>query len=105
MAYHKLAFVVAQVEAVAVAVAEETARGAVVGAFPFIGAVGLVAVLPDIPELVLVDVALMVAGTDASTGGNGAVGHDRAHGDSSLTEEGEVAHLAFIVAYKSRTSV
>lgn len=34
MAYHETAFVVAQVEAVAVAVAEETARGAVACALP-----------------------------------------------------------------------
>ena len=101
MANHELAFVVAQVKAVAVAVAEETARGAVASALPRIGAVGLVAVLPDIPELVLINVALMVAGTDAGTGGNGTVGHDGAHGDAGLTEEGEVAHFAFVVAHKT----
>ena len=100
MAYHEAAFIVAQMKTVTVAVTEETTFGTVASALPLVGAVGLVAVLPDIPKLVLVDVALMVAGTDAGTGGNGSVGHDRPYGDACLTEEGEVAHFAFVVAHE-----
>ena len=101
MADFQLTFIIAQMKAVAMAVAEEAARGAVAGAFPFVGAVGLVAVLPYIPELVFVDVALMVAGADAGTGSDSAVGHDGTYGDASLTEEGKVAHLTFVVAHES----
>ena len=105
VANHETAFVVAQVKAVAVTVAEETALGAVAGALPGVGAVGLVAVLPDVPELVLVDVALMIVGTDAGTGSDGAVGHDGADGDTRLAEEGKVAHLALVVAHESGATV
>lgn len=56
---------VAEVEPVALTIAPNLAFGALLGLHPPAVAVLLVTVLPDIPETVLVDIALMVVATDA----------------------------------------
>lgn len=98
MAEQQFAVAVAQVHAIALTVAEVLAVGTLAATHPFTVAVGGIAVLPDIHEVVLVDVALMVVGTDAGTGGNGAVGHHGTNGDTGLTGEQPVAHLTLVIA-------
>ena len=65
MAYQQFAFPVAQVHAVAPAIAEIVARGTFACAHPFAVAVGKEAVFPYVHELVLIDVALVIIGADA----------------------------------------
>ena len=76
MAEKELAIAVAQVHTVATAVAEIAARGTLSALHPLAVAVWVVAVFPHVHEVVLVDVALIVVGTYAGTGGNRAVDHD-----------------------------
>ncbi len=70
----ELAVTVAKMESVALAVAPHFAMGALVGLHPFAVAIFLVAVLPDFPEAVLVDIALMIVASDAEAARDGAVG-------------------------------
>ena len=54
---------------------------------PFTLTVGLVAVLPYLHEIVLIDIPLVVVGTDTGTSGDGAVCHHRTYRHASLTVE------------------
>ena len=56
---------VAEMEAVAEAVAPHLAFGTLAGFHPFAVAVKLESVLPDVPEAVLIDISLMVVGSYA----------------------------------------
>ena len=60
LAYLEFAVAVAEVEAVAEAVAPHLAVGALVGLHPFAVSIDLEFVLPHLPETVLIDVALVV---------------------------------------------
>ena len=105
MTEQETAVAVAQMHAVALTVAEILAVGTNTATHPLALAIGCIAVLPNIHEIVLVDVALMIVGTDAGTGCNGAVGHDGTHGDACLSGEETVTHLALIVAQKALTTI
>ena len=76
---------IAQVHAVALTVAPVAAVGTVVLLHPLAIAIRMVAVFPDVHEVILVDIPLMVVGADAGTGADCAVGHHRAYGDACLT--------------------
>ena len=58
--------------AAAIAITEHIALGTVVTAHPFSVAVNIKASLPYIHEVVSVDIALMIVGAYAGTGGDGA---------------------------------
>lgn len=82
---------------VALTVAEPLAGGAVVLFHPAAVAVGTEAVFPNVDEIVLVDVALMVVATDAGTGGDGSIGKNRSDSETCLTHIEVVANLALIL--------
>ena len=65
---------VAEMHAVAHAIAPHLAVLALVGLHPFPVAIDLELVLPYVPETILVDVALMVVAADTQTTRDGAVG-------------------------------
>ena len=100
MAIEQIAVVVVQVHAAAEAVAEHPAIGALPAAGPFAVAERFEAVLPDLPETVAVDIALVEIGPHGSTPRNGTVdpdGSDR-HPGRTLVEL--VADLGFVTAQK-----
>ena len=68
MTEQQIAFLVAQMEAVALAVAEHLTVGARAFFHPRTVAELLETGAPDSPEIVVVDVALRIVGTDARTG-------------------------------------
>ncbi len=72
----KIPITVAEVEPIALAIAPHLAMGALVFFHPLAVTVDLIFVLPNLPETVMVDVALMVVAADAQTARNGAVGED-----------------------------
>ena len=57
--------------------------GTLLGLHPFSVAVNLITVLPYFPEAVLIDVPLVVVAPDAEASGDGAVGKDGGHIDTS----------------------
>ena len=67
MAEQQIAVFVAQVHAVAPAIAEELALAAIALAHPFAVAIRGEAVGPHLPEIVAVYVALLIVGADART--------------------------------------
>ena len=69
----QLPVTIAQVHAIALAIAPHLAMLALVGLHPFPVAVNLEFVLPNVPETVLVDIALMVIAADAKTARNRAI--------------------------------
>ena len=93
---HVLALVITQVHPVASAVAPVTAVFTFTRPAPLERAMGLVAMLPDIHEVILVNIALVVVGTYAGTGGNGTVGHDRADGNAGLAMEEMIADVRLV---------
>ena len=96
---------VAEVHAVAEAIAPHLAVGTLAGLHPFPVTIHLKLVLPNIPKVVLIDISLMVVGTDAEASRNGAVGQDGGHIDASATRVIMVAHLALITSQKSVASI
>ena len=65
VANQELAIIIAEVHAVAFAVAEHFAIGTFVFLHPITMAVFLETIVPNVPETILVDVALMVVGANA----------------------------------------
>ena len=93
-----MSVIIAQMHSVSPAVAPMPTVLAVSCPSPVEGAMWLVAVFPDVHEFVLIDVALVIIGADAGTGGNGTICHNAAHGDARLAMEEMVADVAFVVA-------
>ena len=77
MAEEQLAVVVAQMHATAATVAEIATVGTLVAPHPLAIAIGLETAFPNLHEIVVVDVALMIVGTQTGTGTDGSVAHDR----------------------------
>ena len=98
MAKQEISFAIAEVHAVALTITKILTVGTVACPHPFPMAVGGIAVLPDIHKVILVDVTLMVVGTDTGTSTDRAVGHHGSDRHTSLAGEEPVAHLTLIVS-------
>ena len=105
MAEQQFAVTVAEMHAVALTITEILTIGTFVAFHPTAVAIQHVTVLPDIHEVVLVNIPLVVVGTDTGTGSDGTVGHHGAHADTCLTGEETVAHLTFIIAEETLTAI
>ena len=101
----QLPVAIAEVETVALAIAPHLATGALVGLHPFTVAVDLELVLPNVPEAVLINVALMIVAADAETARDGAVGKHRGDVDACAARIIMIAHLAFIFSKESVASI
>ena len=99
MTEHQTAVFAAKMHAVAFA---EVEGFAVLAWFKFAHptavAIGFEAVLPDLPERVFVDVALIVFAANTGAGGYTAVDEDGGHAQSGCTLVQMVTHLAFVSA-------
>ena len=94
----EVAVVIVEVEAVAFAVAPLLAGGALSFAGPEAVAVGLEAVVPHLPEAVVVDVTLVEVAAYGGAAGDAAVAEDGGYLDAGTAEIVLVAHLAFVWA-------
>ena len=94
---------VAKVHGAALAVAPGFAVAALVCLHPAAVAVGLEAVLPDIPEIILVDVALVVVAAYAQAAGYGAVAKDGCYAYARYAVEQMVTYQALVAAHKALT--
>ena len=74
MAENKLAVFVAQVHAVAAAVAEPFAVGTFILAHPLAVTIRTELIFPDVHEIILVDISLVIIRSDARARGNRTVG-------------------------------
>ena len=75
----QLPVTIAEVHAVALAIAPHLAMLALVGLHPFPVAVNLEFVLPNVPKTVLVDIALMVVAADAEATRDRTVSQNGSH--------------------------
>ena len=105
VAEEQLAVVVVEVHAAALAVAPHLAAGAGVFVRPLAVAVRLEAVLPHLPEVVAVDVALVEIAAYACAARYGAVGEYGGHLYACAAEEVVVAHAPLVVAHKTLAAV
>ena len=106
MAEHKGAFFAAEVHASTLAVAEEFAVVARCKfAHPLAVAVWLEAVLPHIPEIVVVDIALVVLATHTGASRNTAVNQDGCDTHACGAMEEVVAYLQLIIGHKALAGV
>src|SRR5574344_193910 len=106
MTLHEMSFLISQVHSPTLAVAEHLAGRAGFGLLhPGTVAVGLEAVFPHIPEVLLIDIALIVFATDAGASGDTAINEHRSHTNACGTMVEVVAHLALISTQKAFTSV
>lgn len=94
----EIALGVPQMHAVPFAVLPVAAGTAHILPHPAAVPVGLETVVPDLHEIVFVNIALDVVGADAGAGGNRAVGKDRTDGDAGVAFEKIVADVALIIA-------
>lgn len=105
MAEDETALAIAQVHAVAPAEPPIATVLAVVLAHPVALAIGQITVLPYVHEVVVIDIALMIVGTDAGTGGDGAVGHHGAYRHTCLTVEKHIANLTFVTTQETLAAI
>lgn len=66
---------------------------------------GLEAVLPHVHEVVAVDIALMVIGTNAGTGGDRAVRQNGGDADAGVAGVEAIAHLALVATEEALATV
>ena len=105
MAGEQTPLVVVEVEAGTFAVAPHLARGALVLPGPASVTHHLEAVLPHIPEIVLVDIALVHVAAHGGAAADGAVATDAGHVDPAATVEEMVAHLLLVLAEETLAGV
>ena len=105
MAEKQTAVAVVQMHTVTLAVAEEGTVSTEPSLHPAAVAEGLETMLPYVHEIVAVNVALVVIGTDAGTGGNGTVCQDRGHTDAGVTGIETIAYLTLVIAEKALAAV
>lgn len=67
-AHDEIALIITKMHAATLAVSEVSALGTLALPHPFTVAVRQETLLPDIHEIILIDIALMIVGTDAGTG-------------------------------------
>ena len=84
MAKHEIATAVAQVEAIALTVTKHVALGTLSTTHPFTVAILLEAILPHIPEAIMIDIALIVVATNAQAPRDGTIAPHARHGESRL---------------------
>ena len=72
-AHDEPSLIITQVHTTAQAIAEVAALGALILAHPLSVAIRGKTMLPHFHKIILVDVALMIIGTDAGTGRDGAI--------------------------------
>ena len=94
-----------QVHAIAFAVAEHLAVGAYSLFGPTAVAIGFEAIVPDIHEVILINVSLMEVRADTGTTGNGTVYQHRSYTDAGVTFIESIAYLAFIIPQETFTAV
>ena len=105
MAEEKFAVGVAEVHAVAFAVFPDFTGGALVFMHPGAVPEGLEACVPDFHEVILVDVSLMIIGSDTGAGGDAAVGKDGTNGDAGGADVEVAAHIALVIAQEPFAAV
>jgi len=76
MAYQQFSFIISQMHTVALTIAEVFAPGTFVLFHPRTVTVRLESRLPYFPEVVLIDVALVIVGADTATSTDGTVNQD-----------------------------
>ena len=101
MAVHETPFGVSQMHSVSFAVSPVAAFGARACLHPRVVSVGPEAVLPHVPEVVAVYVALRVVCTYARAGADAAVDQHRRHGYPGLASEEAVAHAPFVACHEA----
>ena len=68
-------------------------------------AIGCITVLPNLHEIIFVDIPLIIVGSDAGTGSDGAICHHGTYRHTCLTREKAAAHLTLVIAEKSLTTI
>lgn len=101
MAMHNVAVGITQVQPITFAVSPEGAVGTYAASHPLPVAVDTVAVLPYVPQVILVDISLCVVCPYARTRPDTPVKQHRRDTDSSLTFKEIVSHLTFIASHES----
>ena len=102
---HQVTVLIAQVETVALAIAEDLAILAGTSFHPLVVAELLKTVLPHIPKTVTVDVALAVIAANAQATRDAAIGTHAGHGESRLAIEEIIADKPLVGTQKSVTGI
>lgn len=105
VAEEEVTVAVVQVHTVALAVAEKGTVGTHTFFHPATIAEGLETVLPHIHEIVAVDIALVVVGTDAGAGGDRAVRQNGGDADAGVAGVEAIAHLALVATEEALATV
>lgn len=105
VAEEEVTVAVMQVHAVTLTVAKKGTVGTHTFFHPATIAEELETVLPHIHEVILVDVALVVVGTNAGTGGDRAVRQNGGDTDAGVAGIEAIAHLALVTAKEAFTAV
>lgn len=105
LAYLQFAVAVAKMHSIALAITPHLTIGALVGLHPFSVAVNLELILPNFPEAIAVNVALMVVTAYTETARNGTISKHRGNVDARATRVIMVAHFALVLAEKAIAAI
>lgn len=105
LAYLQFAVAVAKMHSITLTITPHLTIGALVGLHPFSVAVNLELVLPNVPEAVAVDVALMVVAAYAEAARDRAIGQHRGDVDARAARVIMVAHFALVLAEEAVAAV
>ena len=105
MALEKIPFSITQVHPISLTISPHVAVGARPRFHPGMVTVGLELVFPYFQEVIMIDVALGVVGTDTCASRYASVGEDARHGDTRMAKEGVWPHVEFILPHETLTAV
>src|SRR5574344_514503 len=97
--------IITQMHAVASTISEIFAFLTIFSPHPFTVPVFLIPRVPHLPEVIFINVALMIIRADAWASRNGTVIQHRCRIDSCITEEKVMTHLALIITEESLAAV
>ena len=97
MAEKEVAIGITQMHTSTSAVTPVSASSTIVVFHPVAIAIRGIAVFPYIHKIVIIDVSLVIVGTNTGTGTNSTICHDRANSNTCLTAKETISNLTLIV--------
>ena len=105
MAKQQISLPVTQMHAVSFAITEKLTVGTLPFAHPLAVTIRLIFVIPHLHKVILINIALMIVGTDAGTSRNSTVHQNRPYRYPCLTMEEMIAHISLIVSEETFTAI
>lgn len=105
MAEQQFPVSITQMHTATLAISEKLAVPALPFTHPFTITIRLIPGVPNLHEIILIDISLMIIRANAGTGRNSPVHQYRTHRHPSLTGKEIITHLSLIVTQKALATI